>query len=195
MVKAVVLVSGGYDSAVCLALLESLGYEGVGMHFNYGQKSSEKELARARLVTEKYGKGKFSFLVVDVRAGWVSHTMNDGYFPSRNVIFLSYALSYAESYNMDNLILGAIKAPYDYPDTSPEFSRKFRAITESVGIGLWCPLHDLDKNGVYALGNKLGVDIKDTWSCDNPTEAGEPCGICGDCRDIQKGVEAGLISL
>lgn len=193
MNKAVILASGGYDSTVCIALLESLGYEGVCLFFNYGQKSFVQECNRVIPNIEKYGKGKFKFQYVEMDADWLSNPDISGYFPSRNVIFLSYAMSYAEAYKMDIIVMGAIKSPVDYPDTSPEFIERFNAITNNVDVGLWCPLHNIDKNGVYKLGKTLGVDINDTWSCDEPDAKGEPCGVCGACIDKKIGISKGLI--
>lgn len=193
--KVLLLMSGGYDSTLCLSLLSSLGYEGECLFFDYGQESYKEEALQVYNNVLKYGGFSFSVSEIKIEAPWLVDDMDKptGYFPSRNVIFLSYALSYAEAKGYDGIVIGLIGTPETYPDSSLEFIDTFNDIANEVGKFVWCPLINMSKNEVYELGGRLGIEFKDTWSCDFPDAEGNPCGKCGSCIDIAEGKKEKLI--
>lgn len=103
----------------------------------------------------------------------------------RNLVFMSYAISYAQSIDADLIAIGFIKVPVGYPDTSEQFISDFNTMSlNAIGIEAKAPLMELDKVGVYKLGRKFGIGMKNTFSCNTPKN-GKPCGECPDCKDLK----------
>jgi len=194
--KALLLVSGGYDSYVIAALCDSLCYQNHALFFAYGQKAYTKERgAVSRLCDLFIGSGfrQSDFLTeIAIDAPWLMNGFNkgDNYFPWRNFIFLSYALSYAEANKYDIVVTGTNSAG-EYPDSTDSFMKNIEGVYQAAGIQLWNPLHAMYKGDVYSLGEKLGVQFEDTWSCDFSNTI--PCGKCLSCQDIKAGLEAGYL--
>lgn len=194
--KALLLVSGGYDSHVIASLCENLGYRPHFLFFNYGQLSYDREKEAVIKICSLYSDCGFrlsdGLTEIKVDMPWAINLEQTNYFPWRNLIFMSYALSYAEARKYDMIVTGINASALGYPDTTPEFLDTFEKNCKAIDVKLWTPLQELYKGDVFELGTKLGVDIKDTWSCDYSNT--EPCGKCGSCVDVQRGYEDGFLA-
>jgi 7-cyano-7-deazaguanine synthase len=214
--KAVVLYSGGLDSATCLAIARSEGFEPYALSFAYGQRHAvELELARANarplgavdhlVVAFDYRMVGGSALTADI--GVPKEGVGDAipvtYVPARNTIFLSFALGWAEVLGAFDIFIGVNALDYSgYPDCRPEFVAAFetmanlatKAGVEGAGrFTIHTPLIHLTKADIIRKGTLLGVDYGRTHSCYDPTPAGLACGGCDSCRLRLKGfAEAGL---
>ncbi len=219
--RAVVLLSGGLDSAVCLGVACSDGHECHALSFDYGQRH-RAELASAARVARQLGAASHKVLPLDLRAIGGSALTADiavpkhdagqpldagipiTYVPARNLTFLALALGYAETLAARDLYLGVNAVDYSgYPDCRPAFIRSFEG-TANLGTKLGVesqqpyfrvrtPLIDLAKRDIIALGAKLGVDFALTHSCYDPDAAGRACGHCDSCLIRARGFrDAGL---
>ena len=218
--RAVVLVSGGLDSATALAEAKQAGFECYAMSFNYGQRHHH-ELAAAQRVCEAVGVVKHVVIDLNLRAiGGSALTadlavpkhrdeavMSTGipvtYVPARNTVFLSIALGWAETLGAFDLYIGVNAVDYSgYPDCRPEFIQAFEALANLAtragveGKGTFkihTPLIRLTKAQIILRGVELGVDFGLTHSCYDPTPEGRPCGECDSCLLRAKGfAEAGI---
>lgn len=214
--KAIVLLSGGLDSAVVLFFAKSKGYECHCLNFDYGQRhgvemkmaSELARLAEAGLKTVKLSLpwGESSLLDKNmalpsgrkpeaIRSSGIPST----YVPARNTVFLSIAASYAETIGADSIFIGAhFEDSSGYPDCRKRYleamDRAIKAGTKrgiEKGLSLKFPLIDMKKKEIILLGDSLGVPFKHTWSCYEGAQA--PCGKCDSCILREKGFrEAGL---
>jgi len=220
MNRAVCLLSGGLDSAVCLAFARRDGYECYALSFDYGQRH-RIELEAARLVAESLGAAKHLVLAVDLRAfggsaltdeiavptSRSSEEMSAGipvtYVPARNTIFLSLALAWAEVLEAANIFMGVNAIDYSgYPDCRPEFIEAFERMANlatkagvegSTAMRIQTPLIRMSKADIVRLGRELGVDFSLTRSCYDPDADGRACGQCDSCVLRRKGFdEAGV---
>ncbi|TFH72515.1 7-cyano-7-deazaguanine synthase QueC [Gammaproteobacteria bacterium LSUCC0112] len=217
MKKAVVLVSGGLDSATCLAIARSEGYQSFALSFNYGQRSSSELTAAVRLA-EFFGVAAHQVIplgigqlggsaltdhTVDVPInGVVADHIPVTYVPARNTVFLSYALAWAEVLSADAIFIGVNAVDYSgYPDCRPEFIEAFekmanlatKASAEGNLIRIRTPLINMTKAQIISEGVALGVDYALTVSCYQANTAGQACGACDSCRLRHKGFkDAGL---
>jgi 7-cyano-7-deazaguanine synthase len=215
MTRAVVLISGGLDSATVLAMARERGCECYALSFDYGQRH-RIELAAAQRVAKSLGA--LAHKVVQLDIGWmggsaltdtrldVPHQPTEGipitYVPARNTIFLAIALGWAEVLNAPDIFIGANAVDYaGYPDCRPEFIQAFqnlanlgtRAGLEGYGFRVHAPLINLRKDEIIATGVRLGVDYALTLSCYEPDAAGRACGTCDSCRLRAQGfVAAGI---
>jgi len=206
---AVVLLSGGLDSATVAAWLQREGYRVVALTVDYGQRH-RVELAAARKVVEALALEEHLLLPLDLRAIGGSALTSDlavpkaaapgapvaadipvTYVPARNTIFLSLALALAEARGAHDLGIGVNALDYSgYPDCRPEFVAKFgelanlatREGVEGRPFQLHTPLLELSKEAILALAYELGVPVEQTLSCYDPDAAGNPCGLCDACR-------------
>lgn len=216
MKRAVVLLSGGLDSATVLGFACREGYEIIALTFRYGQRHAV-EVARAKALAA--GFGVHSHLVVDVPdtifagsalAGAKKEEVPKGekesgdaaipvtYVPARNLLFLSYGVACAEGFGAEAVFIGANVLDYSgYPDCRGEFLEAFE---EAARLGTKCgvegrpiriiaPLLKLTKAEIIRMGTALGVDYSLTHSCYDPDEAGRACGRCDSCRIRRKGFE------
>lgn len=204
MKKAVVLVSGGLDSATTLALAQEQGYACYAISFDYGQRH-RCELEAASKVAQTAGvvEHKVISLNLDNIGGSaltdtaiaVPDQPTEGipvtYVPARNTVFLSLALAWAEVLAADAIFIGVNAVDYSgYPDCRPEFIAAFtrlaklatKAGVEGHPIGVETPLIHLSKAEIIQQGLRLGVDYANTISCYDPDEAGRACGRCDSCR-------------
>lgn len=214
---AVVLLSGGLDSATALAVARGAGYEPYALSFRYGQRH-DIEIAAASRVAEATGALRHVVLDIDLRAFGGSALTSDEavprhdsveelddaipvtYVPARNSIFLAVALGVAEARDADAVYLGVNALDYSgYPDCRPAFVDAFRAVAavgqkrglEGRPVDLRTPLIDLTKSQIVRLALDLGAPVELTWSC---YRAGpDPCGACDACQLRARGfAEAGM---
>ncbi len=214
MSNAVVLLSGGLDSATVLALARAQGYACYTLAVDYGQRH-RAELAAAKRVSQALGAVEHRVMPLDLRVfggsaltdatiavptgGVQPDTIPITYVPARNTIFLSLALAYAEVVGAADIFFGANAVDYSgYPDCRPDFMRAFeavanlatRAAVEGRALTLHTPIITLTKADIVREGTRLGVDYALTVSCYQATDDGRACGVCDSCR-LRKGGFAG----
>ena len=217
--RAVVLLSGGMDSATAAAVALDQGFEVYPLSFRYGQRHAA-ELDAAKRVAERLGLRRHVVLDIDLRAFGgsaltgdlevpkdtplerIGSTIPATYVPARNTIFLSFALGWAETLGASDIFIGANALDYSgYPDCRPEYIEAFarmanlatRAGVEGGSLRIHTPLISLSKAEIIRLGNRLGVEYALTWSCYDPTPEGTACGRCEACILRRKGFrEAGV---
>lgn len=215
--RAIVLLSGGLDSMVCVGLAREAGYGVLALTINYNQRHLV-ELAAARRIAHELGVERHIVLPLDLRAFGgsaltspdiaVPHDgVEDGipvtYVPARNTIFLSVALGWAEAAGARDIFIGVNALDYSgYPDCRPEFIAGFERLAElatKAGVEgepfrIHAPLQQLGKADIAREAHRLGLDTGLAWSCYDPTADGQPCGTCDSCRLRAKGfAEAGLV--
>lgn len=206
--RAVVLLSGGLDSATVLAIAKEQGYRCYALTFDYGQRH-RFELDAARAVAEAIGVVDHVVVPLDLSLFGGSaltdefdvprnRTLDDmesgipiTYVPARNTVFLSVALAWAETLGARDLFIGVNAVDYSgYPDCRPEFVQAFELLANlgtKAGVGgdhfkVHAPLIDLSKADIIRRGHSLGVDYALTHSCYDPAPSGEPCGVCDACQ-------------
>lgn len=210
---AVVLLSGGMDSAVVLAIAMRAGFRCEALSFDYGQRHRH-ELLAAQRVARSLGAAGHLTLSVDMRAIGGSALTGDldvpkrrhdiggdipvTYVPARNTIFLSYALALAEVRGAGDIFIGVNALDYSgYPDCRPEYieayARMARLATKA-GVGgaplrVRAPLIEMGKSDIVRKGLELGVDFALTHTCYDPLEGGRPCGACDACVLRRRGFE------
>lgn len=211
MKKAVVLLSGGLDSATLLALAAQQDYRCYALSFNYGQRHSA-ELKAAGIIASQFKAiehkivhiGLDSFggsALTDAQIDVPEHPTAGipvTYVPARNTVFLAFALGWAEVLEADNIFIGVNAVDYSgYPDCRPEFIRAFQTLAQlatKAGVEghpftIHTPLIDLSKAEIIKLGVGLGVDYAETVSCYAADEQGQACGVCDSCRLRRAGFE------
>lgn len=214
--KAIVLLSGGLDSATCLAIANDMGFECYALSFSYGQRHtveldfSEKTAAAGKVAAHS---------VVDINLSlWGGSALTDKniavpdaekssgipvtYVPARNLIFLSFAAAYAEAIGSCDIFIGVNSIDYSgYPDCRREFIESFnrtanlatRAADENWKFTIHAPLQNMSKKDIILKGISLGVDYSLTTSCYNPSADGRSCGKCASCAIRKAGfAEAGV---
>ncbi|MCG7913391.1 7-cyano-7-deazaguanine synthase QueC [Candidatus Thiodiazotropha endoloripes] len=209
--KAVVLLSGGLDSATVLAIARSQGYECYALSMAYGQRHAA-ELSAAANIASSLGAAdhKVMSIGLDSIGGSaltdtsieVPEQLADGipvtYVPARNTVFLSLALGWAEVLDAQEIFIGVNAVDYSgYPDCRPEFIHAFeqlanlatKAGVEGKAFIIHTPLIDLTKGEIIQQGIKLGLDYSLTVSCYQANEQGEACGSCDSCRLRARGFE------
>ncbi|HME92293.1 MAG TPA: 7-cyano-7-deazaguanine synthase QueC [Myxococcaceae bacterium] len=213
--KAVVLLSGGLDSATCLGIARSRGFQPVCLAIHYGQRH-RIEVERARQIAAAAGAEDFRLVSVDLRAiGGSALTgelsvpksrsaaeMSSGipptYVPARNTVFLALALGLAEVVGARDIFIGVNAVDYSgYPDCRPEFIRAFEALAnlatkagvEGTRFAIHAPLSGMTKAEIIRQGVKLGVDYGLTHSCYDPAPDGLACGRCDSCALRRRGFQ------
>ncbi len=212
--RAVVLLSGGLDSATTLAIARAEGYECHALSFDYGQRHV-CELESAKKVAAALGAVQHSTLRLDLRAiggsaltadidvpkGRSDEAISTGipvtYVPARNTIFLSHALAWAEVLGAQDVFIGVNALDYSgYPDCRPEFTEAFEKLANlatQAGVEgksrfrVHTPLIELSKAQIVARAYELNVDLSLTWSCYVPEPDGRACGLCDSCLLRKKG--------
>lgn len=219
MAKSVVLLSGGLDSATCLAMAIARGMTAHALSIDYGQRH-RIELDRASLIARKLGAAEHRTVKIDLRTlggsaltdsidvpkGRTDEQMGHGipitYVPARNTIMLSIALGFAETLGAFDIFIGANVLDYSgYPDCRPEFLNAFanlanlatKAGAEGGRFQVHAPLLQMTKAQIIREGVRLGVDYSLTLSCYDPDTSGRACGKCDSCQLRKKGfAEAGV---
>ena len=205
--KAVILVSGGLDSATVLAKAKKDGFECYAMSFAYGQRH-DIELDCAKNVCDAIGVEDHVIVNIDLSKWGGSALTSDSidvpdfkpdqkptipvtYVPARNTIFLSFAVGWAEVLGAKDIFIGVNSVDYSgYPDCRPEFISAFaecarlgtKASDEGWSFNIQAPLQNLDKPEIIKLGTSLGIDYAITHSCYNPSADGKACGKCDSCE-------------
>ena len=214
--KAVVLLSGGVDSTTILAIAQSQGYDVYTMSFRYGQRHV-LELDSAKRISEKMGAKKHVIIDIDLRAFGGSALTDDidvpkersdqeigtgipiTYVPARNTIFLSFALAWAETLEIDTIFIGVNALDYSgYPDCRPEYIEAYQrmgnlatkaGVEGTAKLKIETPLISMTKAQIMRKGVELGVDYGLTLSCYDPDPQGKACGACDSCLLRIKGFE------
>ena len=207
--KAVVLLSGGLDSATCLAMAKAENFQCYALSFDYGQRhecelEAAKEVAAAIGVTEhiiikidlRLWGGSALTANIDVPDAGSSNGIPVTYVPGRNLIFLSFAVGWAETIQAKDIFIGVNSVDYSgYPDCRPQFIEAFSkcaevattAADEGWKFNIHAPLQNLNKAEIIRRGMELGVDYSLTRSCYNPSPAGLACGKCDSCSLRRQG--------
>lgn len=210
---AIVLLSGGLDSATCLAIAKAEGFSPIRtMAFDYGQRHRH-ELAAAERLSTQSGAIEHRLMTIDLRQFGGSALTAEidvpkdhldqtsipvTYVPARNTIFLSFALAWCEVIDCDDVYIGVNALDFSgYPDCRPAFIHAFqetaRAGTKRTNFNVHAPLIEMTKAQIIRRGMELGVDYSMTHSCYDPTPAGLACGHCDSCLLRRRGfVEAGV---
>ncbi|MCU7853022.1 MAG: 7-cyano-7-deazaguanine synthase QueC [Candidatus Thiodiazotropha sp. (ex Monitilora ramsayi)] len=213
--QAVVLLSGGLDSATVLAIASQQGYQCHALSMSYGQRHAA-ELAAAEKVAASMGAVEHKVIHIELDAFGgsaltdtaieVPESLEAGipvtYVPARNTVFLSLALGWAEVLDAHDIFIGINAVDYSgYPDCRPQFIQAFEGLAnlatkagvEGKPFHIHTPLIDLTKGEIIRQGRELGVDYGLTVSCYQANQAGEACGVCDSCRLRAKGfIEAGF---
>ena len=207
--KAVVLLSGGLDSATALAIARDNGFECHALSFDYGQRH-DAELAAARSVAESLGVVEHKIIRIGLEdfggSALTDHSIDvpeeqgEGipvtYVPARNTVFLSLALGWAEVTEAYDIFIGVNAVDYSgYPDCRPEFIEAFENVanlaTRAAVLGrrfrIHAPLIHMTKAEIVQAGTRLGVDYSLTVSCYQADSAGRACGRCDSCRFRRQG--------
>jgi 7-cyano-7-deazaguanine synthase len=212
MKRAVVLLSGGLDSATVLAMAREQGFECYALSVDYGQRH-HAELAAAQKVARALGAREHRILNIDL-TGFGGSALTDSsiavpehassgipitYVPARNTIMLSLALAWAEVLHAQDIFFGVNAVDYSgYPDCRPEYVAAFermanlatQAAVEGKPLTLHAPLLHLTKAEIIRQGVRLGVDYGLTVSCYQADEAGRACGRCDSCRLRREGFQS-----
>ena len=211
MEKAVILPSGGLDSTTLLYYAQAQGFRPHCLIFEYGQRH-RKEITRARRIAQKAG---CPYRIMKIALPWQGSSLLDTkislprhgkikknvipstYVPARNIIFLSFAASFAEAIGARAVFIGANAIDYSgYPDCRPGFFKAYQTVlrrglksgVERKAIKIYTPLIRKTKAQIIQMGLKLNVPYRLTWSCYRG--GARPCGTCDSCRLRQKGFEA-----
>ena len=204
MKNAVVLLSGGMDSATVLAMARAGGYVCYALSVDYGQRH-HAELAAAQRVAQTLGAHEHRLVNIDL-TGFGGSALTDNniavpqhattgipltYVPARNTIMLSLALAWAEVLHAQDIFIGVNAVDYSgYPDCRPAFIEAFermanlatKAAVEGHPLTVHAPLLNMSKAEIIRRGQALGVDFAQTVSCYQADEAGRACGVCDSCR-------------
>lgn len=212
--RAVVLLSGGLDSATVLAMAEERGFETYALSFDYGQRH-RSELPAAARVAAALGAREHRVVTLDL-SGWGGSALTDStidvptqasaenvipitYVPARNTIFLSLALAWAETLGAPHIFAGMNAVDYSgYPDCRPDYIAAYQAMArlatragvEGEGLVIHTPIIHMGKADIVREGTRLGVDYAITVSCYQADHAGLACGGCDSCRLRKDGFQA-----
>lgn len=211
--KAVVLLSGGLDSATCLAIAHQQGFQCHCLAFDYGQRHQTELAASARVAETlgalehrvvtlnigQFGGSALTDNAIDVPTGGVQAGIPVTYVPARNTVMLSFALAWAEVLEARDIFIGVNAVDYSgYPDCRPEYIAAFETMANlatKAGVEGWrlaihAPLIALSKADIILAGTALGVDYSQTVSCYQADDAGRACGVCDSCRLRRDGFAA-----
>ena len=218
--KAVILLSGGIDSATAAAIAQQDGFDLYALTFRYGQRH-ELEIKAAKRVAAWLRVREHLTIDCDLRAiggsaltdrikvpkgrsvSDIAHGIPITYVPARNTIFLSFGLAFAEKIEAPDIFFGANQLDYSgYPDCRDEYIRAFEkmanlatkaAVEGKIQLKIHTPLIQMTKAEIITHGTQLGLDYTLTWSCYDPNRDGKACGLCDSCQLRLKGFkEAGV---
>jgi len=210
--EAIVLLSGGLDSATCLLLAQADGFAARALSFDYGQRHAV-ELERARAIAQRYGvrehrverldfPGSGASALTDPSLAVPKHGLGHEaipitYVPARNTLFLAHAVAWAEVIGAGDIFIGANALDYSgYPDCRPEFLEAFENVANlgtkagvegRIPFRVRAPLLRMTKAQIVTRAAALGLDFALTMSCYDPAPGGQPCGACDACLLREKG--------
>ena len=217
--RAIVLLSGGLDSATCLLIAREQGFEVFALSFDYGQRH-RVELDRARQLASRYGAREHRVILLDFPAAGASALTDRSlavpkrslgkdaipvtYVPARNTLFLAHAVAWGEALEAGDIFIGANALDYSgYPDCRPEFLDAFQRVANlgtragvegKLDFRIHAPLLRMTKGEIVVQGRDLGLDFALTSSCYDPSAEGRPCLSCDSCLLREKGFrEAGIL--
>ncbi len=207
--KAVCIISGGMDSALAATIAKKSGYEIIGLHFNYGQRTEQKELACYKKIIddlkvkkshiidlpffEEIGSSALIGEEFDVPTKGIEPGVPITYVPFRNGIFLSIAAAIAQKYDAKAIYIGVVEEDSSgYPDCRESFIDTMNSainlgLREETKVKIETPLIHLSKEEIVARAIEFGVKLEHTWSCYKNSE--KACGVCDSCRLRKKGFE------
>lgn len=211
--RAIVLLSGGLDSATTLAIARDAGYDCRCLSLDYGQRHraelvaadrvakalGAREHRTVRIDLAQFGGSALTDPAIAVPTDGLASGIPVTYVPARNTIMLALALAWAETLAARHIFIGVNAVDYSgYPDCRPEFIRAFEAMAnlatkagvEGARLRVHAPLIDLSKADIVRLGTSLGVDYALTVSCYQADDAGHACGVCDSCRLRREGFAA-----
>jgi 7-cyano-7-deazaguanine synthase len=216
--RAIVLLSGGLDSATCLLIAKAEGFDVFALSFDYGQRH-RLEIAKARQLADRYGAREHRVVGLDLPAP-ASSALTDPskpvpkkslgreaipitYVPARNTLFLAHAMAWGEALGAGDIFIGANALDYSgYPDCRPEYLEAFQKMANlgtkagvegKLAFRIHAPLLAMTKGQIVARAGELGLDFALTSSCYDPSPEGRPCGGCDSCLLRERGFrEAGL---
>ncbi|MEY4591361.1 MAG: 7-cyano-7-deazaguanine synthase QueC [Pseudomonadota bacterium] len=214
--RAVVLLSGGLDSATCLAMAREAGFACYCLSFDYGQRHRAELVAAARVAANlgaaehrvvkldigQFGGSALTDASIDVPVDGVQPGIPVTYVPARNTVMLSFGLAWAEVLGARDIYVGVNAVDFSgYPDCRPEYIAAFEAMAnlatkasvEGAPLSIHAPLVHLSKSEIIACGLKLGVDYAQTVSCYQADQNGAACGCCDSCRLRQEGFLAAKV--
>jgi len=217
MKSAVVLLSGGLDSASCLAVAHQQGFATYCLSFDYGQRHraeldaagrvaaalGAREHRIARIDLAQFGGSALTDMAIAVPTEGVQPGIPVTYVPARNTVMLSFALAWAEVLAADDIFIGVNAVDYSgYPDCRPEYIAAFERMAnlatktgvEGHRLAIHAPLIALSKAEIIRTGTALGVEYSLTVSCYQADEAGNACGVCDSCRLRREGFLAAGIA-
>jgi 7-cyano-7-deazaguanine synthase len=203
MMKAVCLLSGGMDSSTLAYVAKSRGYDILGLHLNYGQRTERKELVSAKKIASLLNSETFIEISLDYFTKFGASSLTDQkivvedfdpsrahipntYVPFRNANLLSIATSFAEARGAEAIFIGVQSLDYSgYPDCRPQFIEAFQRVIDlgtkdTTKITLFTPFIHMTKSDILHEGLRLGVPYEYTWSCYRNEE--RACGTCGSCH-------------
>ena len=212
--KAIILLSGGMDSATTLAMAKRDGYDCYTLSYAYGQRA-DVELTAAEKISKAFGAHQHKVITIDLGAFGGSALTADipvpkgnkdfgdeipiTYVPARNTVFLSYALAYLDVIGADAIFIGVNAVDYSgYPDCRPDYIAAYekmanlatkRGVEGKAPIKIETPLLHMTKAEIIKAGTELGVDFGATISCYDPAKDGRACGSCDACTLRKKGFE------
>ncbi len=219
MKRAIVLLSGGLDSATCLLIALREGYDVFALSFDYGQRHGV-ELERARELARRYGAREHLVLRLDLPAAGASVLTDRSrpvpkdslgrdvipvtYVPARNTLFLAHAVAWGEAAGAGDIFIGANALDYSgYPDCRPEFLDAFArmanlatkaGVSAEIEFRIRAPLLRMTKGQIVKQAAELGLDFSVTSSCYDPSPEGRPCGGCDSCLLRRKGFLEAVLS-
>lgn len=210
--KAVVLVSGGLDSATTLAMANEQGFACYALSFHYGQRHVSELVAADRVAASL---GALAHQTIKIDMGFIGGSAltdnrieiprqsSEGipvtYVPARNTVFLSMALAWAEVLEAQDIFIGVNAVDYSgYPDCRPDYIKAYeamanlatRAAVEGKTVKIHTPLIDMSKSEIIQAGHQLGVEYSETVSCYDADSSGRACGVCDSCRIRRAGFDA-----
>jgi 7-cyano-7-deazaguanine synthase len=206
MTRAIVLLSGGLDSATTMLIAREQGFEVFALSFDYGQRH-RVELEKARELAARYGAREHRVIKLDFPAGAASALTDVSkaipknslgneaipvtYVPARNTLFLAHAVAWGEAIEAGDIFIGANALDYSgYPDCRPEYLEAFEktanlgtkaGVEGRLAFRIHAPLLAMTKAAIVARGAALGLDFRLTSSCYDPSPDGRPCGECDAC--------------
>jgi 7-cyano-7-deazaguanine synthase len=219
MTRAIVLLSGGLDSATTMLIAKERGFEVFALSFDYGQRH-RVEIEKARQLASKYGAREHRVIRLDFPAGGSSALTDPEravpkdslgaeqipitYVPARNTLFLAHAVAWGEAIGAGDIFIGANALDYSgYPDCRPEFLEAFEkaanlgtktGVEGRMAFRIHAPLVAMTKAQIVERARGLGLDFAATTSCYDPSPEGRPCGRCDSCLLRERGFrEAGLV--